>query len=111
VKSFSLTLSEELRKTNIHVHCLSPGGVRTEFSERSGQKLSKSANMAMMESKDVVKESLENMFEKKVSSMPGLFNRFTILLSRFLPEGILIKVSSLIFGNMVKSKQKTRVIS
>ena len=111
VKSFSLTLSEELRKTNIHVYCLSPGGVKTEFSQRSGQELTKSANMAMMEAKDVVKEALKDMFKKKVSSMPGLFNKLTILLPRLLPEGILIKMSSLIFGSMVKSKEKPDLIS
>jgi len=111
VKSFSLTLSEELRKTNIHVYCLSPGGVKTEFSQRSGQELTKSANMAMMEAKDVVKEALKDMFKKKVSSMPGLFNKLTILLPRLLPEGILIKLSSLIFGSMVKSKKGSEVTS
>ena len=111
VKSFSLTLSEELRKTNIHVYCLSPGGVKTEFSQRSGQELTKSANMAMMEAKDVVKEALKDMFKKKVSSIPGLFNKLTILLPRLLPEGILIKLSSLIFGSMVKSKKRSEIAS
>ena len=47
----------------------------------------------------------EDLFKKKMSSMPGLFNRLTVLIPRLLPESLLIKVSILIFGSLVKSEK------
>jgi short-subunit dehydrogenase len=110
VRTFSSTLSEELRKSNIHVFCLSPGGVTTEFSEVSGQELSTSANRAMMNPHDVTSMAIKAMFSKKTSLIPGFSNKMMALIARFLSDRLVTKITSNLFGNMVKSKKRNKVI-
>jgi hypothetical protein len=110
VRTFSSTLSEELRKTNIHIFCLSPGGVTTEFSEVSGQELSASANRAMMNPHDVTSQAIKAMLSKKTSLIPGFANQMMALIPRFLPDRLMTRITSFFFGNMVKYKKRNKVI-
>jgi short-subunit dehydrogenase len=86
LRYFSETLRFELRKTNIHVFCLCPGGTYTEFFEHSGQKITSSGHRTMMSAEEVVASALNAMIRKVDVFTPGLLNKLACFFPRFLPR-------------------------
>lgn len=99
VHSFSECLASELKKSNINVSTLSPGGVYTEFSQHAGQDV-KSAN-GMMYPKEVVSYALDKMFKGKRRFIPGLLNRILVIIARFLPKTLLVELSGSVMAKNV----------
>jgi uncharacterized protein len=98
IKSFTRSLNYELRKTNVSVSCVSPGGTDTDFAIRaavSNQAL-KAADKFNMTTKAVAKIAVAAMFSKKTEVITGVINKVGAFLSWLLPqkfvEGNLYKI-------------------
>lgn len=81
VRSFSLALAEELSGTGVSVSILSPGATATEFSSRAGKADVKGA----MSAEAVAKAAYQGLKTRRRLIIPGLGNRFVIVLSKILP--------------------------
>jgi uncharacterized protein len=79
VVSYTRALHEELKQYGIHVYCVCPGPVDTDFYLKSG---TNSPRYAMNPDK-VVKYTIKHM-KKKCMIIPGFLNRFV----RIFPESI-----------------------
>lgn len=89
VRQFSDVLRYELRKTNITVTCVCPGGVKTEFVELAGQELK--GDTGMMESPEVAKLAIDATLRGDMFYIPGFFNRLSALV-RFLPRALRLPI-------------------
>lgn len=86
---FSEILKHELRKTNISITCICPGGVLTEFMSKSGQDMK--SDFGMMTSQSVADIGVASLFKKKLIVVPGLLNKVSALV-RFLPRCVRLPV-------------------
>jgi len=96
-KAYDLYLSEglwfELKDHGVDVLALCPGGTRTEFTEVAGTK------EGGMEPALVVESALQNL-GKKSSIVPGLGNRFIVLLTKLMPAKRRIKLGAKVVKSM-----------
>lgn len=90
---FRLTTSiaEELRKSNskVHICCLCPGPVKTNFNNVAGVKFS----IKPLTSEYVAHYAVDNMFRKKMIIIPGLKIKLSRFFSRFISEKTLSKIT------------------
>jgi short-subunit dehydrogenase len=90
---FSETLAFELRKTNVKVMCLCPGGTYTEFFEHSGQKITGSGHKTMMTAQAVVRPAIRAMLRGKTLFIPGFINKLACFAPRLLPRTIALHLA------------------
>ncbi len=82
--TFSESLQEELRNTNINIHALCPGMTYSEFHDtKELEEFDKSTvpKRLWMSSAEVVKKSLKAARKGKVVYVPGFLNRLSLFLS------------------------------
>ncbi|MEX2103789.1 MAG: SDR family NAD(P)-dependent oxidoreductase, partial [Bacilli bacterium] len=88
-KSFVLHYTEaiaaELRKTNIHVMTLCPGGTATEFNDRAQVK-GFIVDKFTMKPTEVVRQAIEGIKHKKYIVVPGLINAIMTKGYHFMPR-------------------------
>ena len=91
VVSLSLALYEELKKddSNVSISVLCPGPVNTEFNKVARVHFS----IKGMESIDVARYAIKEMFDEKLIIIPGLKMKIGIFLTRFVPRKLLLKIS------------------
>lgn len=93
VLSFSLALGVELKKRGIHVLCVCPGWIKTEFFDRAVKD-----NTTIVyydryyESKDVVEKAMKDLGKKKSLSILGLPVRNQVRLVKFLPKSLVMHI-------------------
>lgn len=105
VRIFSEILNYELQDTNVSVSCLCPGGTKTEFLEKNNQH-SKSGDRFLMSAEKVALIGLNGTLSRKSVIVPGLFNKLSCLLPRFLPNGINLTISEQAMALAVDEKDK-----
>jgi uncharacterized protein len=94
VLSFTEALALELSESAIRVSCLCPGGTKTEFFERSGQRLGQSVQQRMLMSPtECAKAGLRGLLKGKRKVVPGALNRFTTWAARHAPSGLAARVA------------------
>ena len=108
LRYFSETLAFELRKTNVHMMCLCPGGTYTEFFSQSGQKITPSGHATMMKAEDVARLGLKAMFRGKTVYTPGVLNKLACFLPRFLPRNLGLYLA---FKAMNRAVEKVETLS
>ena len=97
LRTFSETLSFELKNTRVKMLCLCPGGTYTEFFEHSGQKITPLGRLTMMNSQQVVRSGIKAMLRGKTILVPGIVNKLACFFPRFLPRwlGIFLAYQSM----------------
>lgn len=82
---------EELRRKNskVHICCLCPGPVDTEFNDVAKVKFGVKA----LKSNYVAKYAIDKMLKNKLIIIPGLINKLSVCFSKFLPRKLLIKIT------------------
>ena len=84
---FSKSLRKELRKSNVHVSVLCPGGMNTNLAltlmNKTGNCLSR---LSVMNPEDVVPVAIDGLLRGKEVIIPGKLNKFFMLLDKILPE-------------------------
>ena len=91
VVKFSTALFEELRRKGSHVHIsvLCPGPVDTEFNNRAGVSFIINGHKSSF----VAEYAIKKMFKNKLIIAPGFFIKLGIVLQRFVPTKLLLKIS------------------
>lgn len=90
VLHLTLAIYEELRraKSNVHVSCLCPGPVKTNFNNVAGVKF----NLKSLSSQYVAKYAIDNMFKEKLLIVPGFKIRFLTFFNKFLSYKSKLKI-------------------
>ncbi len=91
VLRLTTAINEELRKKkrDIYVGALCPGPVNTEFNKTAGVTFALNG----LESSAVAHYAVKKMFKRKMIIVPGLKIKLGLFLSKFLPQGLLLKIS------------------
>lgn len=93
VLSFSLALGEELKKRGIHVLCVCPGWIKTEFFDRAVRD-----NTTIVyydryyESSDVVERALKDLKKGRKTSILGFPVRMQVRLVKLLPKSLVMHI-------------------
>ena len=89
-KAYILVLSEsmaaELKRTNVSVTCVCPGGTATEFHDVANQPLGKLAKASFISAERVAQASVRAMFKRRRTVVTGLVNKFNCVLLRLVPR-------------------------
>ena len=85
------SVNEELRrkKSNVYIGALCPGPVNTNFNKVAGV----SFNLDSLESYDVAKYAINNMFKKKVVIIPGIKIKLGVFTLRLFPRRFVRKIA------------------
>ncbi len=92
VLSFTEALHHELKGSGIRVSALCPGPTATEFGEVAGAKTSDALSLIRGESPAVVRAGLRGLDRNKAIVIPGLPNKTTAQISRFLPRAAMRRI-------------------
>jgi short-subunit dehydrogenase len=97
--SFSRGLTYELRRTNISVTLVSPGGTDTDFANRAkvGAKAVKAGEKLNMTPKAVAKLAVAAMFARKTEIVTGFVNKLGAFLVWLLPKKLAEKTAAGIY--------------
>ena len=94
-KAYVLSLTEalwaELRGTPVHVTCLCPGPVRTEFGDRAG--MSEGFFAGALSSARVAREGLDGLAAGRRRVVPGWANKVQAAATRFVPPAALLQAT------------------
>ena len=94
-KAYVLSLTEalwaELRDTPVHVTCLCPGPVRTEFGERAG--MGEGFFAGGLSSARVAREGLDGLAAGRRRVVPGWSNKVQTAATRFVPPAVLLQAT------------------
>ena len=98
--SFSRGLKYELRKTNISVTAVSPGGTDTDFANRAkvGAKAVKAGEKLNMTPSAVAKLAVNAMFSGKTELITGLVNKVGAFFVWLLPKKLTETTAAGIYG-------------
>jgi short-subunit dehydrogenase len=98
VQSFTESLHEELRGTNVHATALCPGLTRTEFQSVSRTESYQTAYPAMLwlTAERVVAEGLAHCARGKAVSVPGWQYKSAVATTSVLPRSLLRRVSGMV---------------
>lgn len=90
VAKWTMGIYEELRraKSNVHICCLCPGPVNTNFNKVAGG----SFNMKALSSDYVAKYGVDKMFKNKLVIIPGVTVKLGLFFNRFLSPKMSLKI-------------------
>jgi hypothetical protein len=91
VLSFTEALHHELRGTPIRVSCLCPGPTESEFADVAGSH-SPALERIKRPADSVVRAGLAGLDKNKAVVVPGLPNKVTSQVSRFLPRATMRRI-------------------
>lgn len=98
VVSFSEGLANGLSGTGVGVHAVCPGFVRTEFHQRAGIDMASIPGPLWLRVDDVVAESLADVAEGKVLSIPGTQYKVLTTAGRVAPRRLVRALTKRIGG-------------
>jgi len=105
---FSRTLRKELKKSNVHVSVLCPGGMNTNIGLTMMNKTgSYIGRLSVMNPEDVVPVAIDGLLKGKEVIIPGKLNNFFMLLDKVLPAAI----KKLIAGQGMKKLNHTHSLT
>ncbi len=90
VTKWTMGIYEELRrvKSNVHVSCLCPGPVDTNFNKVAGG----SFNMKALSSEYVARYGIDKMFNNKLIVIPGFTVRMGVFFNKFISNKLSLKI-------------------
>ena len=96
--SFSRALREELKKKNVYVTALCPGGTYSEFFDAAqmAKVIEKNAQF-MMTADKVAKVGIQGVMKNKSVVIPGIVNKVGALASKLTPHDIVVPMAGNIF--------------
>ena len=102
VTKWTMAIYEELKyiKSNVHISCLSPGPVNTNFNKVAGGTFTIKA----LSSEYVAKYGVDKMLKGKLLIVPGFTTKIGLFLNRFAPY----KLSLRFIGNIQRKKVRNK---
>ncbi len=90
VTKWTMGIYEELRrcKSNVHISCLCPGPVNTNFNKVAGG----SFNVKALSSEYVAKYGIDKMLKNKLIIVPGITVKLGIFFNRFISNKLSLKI-------------------
>lgn len=90
VTKWTMGIYEELRKvkSNVHVSCLCPGPVNTNFNKVAGG----SFNMKALDSKYVARYGIDKMLKRKLIIVPCITVKLGLFFNRFISNRMSLKI-------------------
>ncbi len=86
IYSFSRALQKELKRHNIHVSVLCPGGMNTSIGLTLTNKTMPLLNrMSVMDPEDVAPLAIDGLLKRKNVIVPGKLNRWFLFMDKILP--------------------------
>jgi short-subunit dehydrogenase len=97
--NFSRGLRYELRKTNVSVTTVSPGGTHSDFANRAQvtEKAVKAGEKLNMTAEAVAKQSVDAMFGRKKELITGFVNKLGAFFVWLLPKSLTEKTAASIY--------------
>lgn len=96
--SFSQALRFELRKQQVNVTALCPGGTETEFfTPANMDKVVEKNARFMMKADRVAKEGLDGLLSNKAVVVPGWYNKIGAFAARHAPQSLVVRQSAAFF--------------
>jgi short-subunit dehydrogenase len=99
VVSFSRALQYELRKTNVSVTCISPGGTDTDFGRRAdiSKRAFKAGEKLNMDPTEVASIAVNSMFKRKREVITGFINKLGAFMVWVIPKSISEKFAAKLY--------------
>lgn len=97
IRAFTNILSYEVRRTNIKVSALHPGGTLTEFPALAGQMIKKAAQKTMMTPEEVAERAYPAILKGQRVIIPGTINKLAVLMGKLFPFPWAMRVMDLIY--------------
>jgi uncharacterized protein len=104
VTSFTLALYEETLGTGLKVTALIPGHTNTKFLSDSGYPKKYKRGMTPLE---VAKYGLRAYEKGVLVAIPGIYNKFDVLLPRILPTKLMLKVANFQLRSAIKREHNS----
>ena len=100
IVSFTRSLRYELRGSNVHVSCVSPGSTDTSFVDRAGMSsaIRKTAGRYNMSAAEVAKIAVRALFNKRKERITGVQTKLGVFLSWLAPKSWSEKFGADIFS-------------
>ncbi len=101
IAKWTMGIYEELRRNkikNVHISCLCPGPVNTNFNKVAGG----SFNIKALSSEYVAKYGIDKMFKNKLVIVPGFTVRLGLFFNRFISHKLSLKIVYNIQSKKVK---------
>lgn len=96
--SFSRALREELKKKNVHVTALCPGGTESDFfGPAQMTEIVKKNAQFMMSADKVARVGLQAVMKNKSVAIPGITNKVGAIASKLTPHDIVVPVAGSFF--------------
>ncbi|MCX5827533.1 MAG: SDR family oxidoreductase [Deltaproteobacteria bacterium] len=96
VLNFSLGIAKDLEGTGITVTTLCPGATKTEFAGKANMENTLLFKMMVMDAVTVAKAGYKALIKGKEVVVPGIANKLTVLLARFLPRRVILGIGNII---------------
>jgi hypothetical protein len=97
VLSFSEALAQEAASDGVRVVCLCPGPTESEFTEKAEFKTNLVEKAPFMTAEAVAAEGLAALRAGRVVQVAGFLNTLTAVVPRFLPRGLVTRVTAAVF--------------
>ncbi|MBC2579423.1 SDR family oxidoreductase [Clostridium sp. DJ247] len=98
VLSFSEGISKDLEGAGITVTTLCPGATKTEFSKKAQIENTRMFNTIVMNPSTVAKIGYKALFKGKRVVVAGLYNKLMVILIRFTPRWLVLKLGQLLMS-------------
>jgi len=106
VLNFSRALKQELKGSSVSITVINPNGIRTNVDTHarieSHSKLS--TRLFIQDSAEIARIAVNSMLRGRLVVVPGLLNRFLVVLSRIMPRGMRDRLAARIFGSELLEK-------
>lgn len=90
MRFFSRALHNEMKIHDVHVTCLLPGATATALYDPNRVNISLAKKLGVMhEAEFVAAKAIKAMLNKKAESIPGVMNKFTMLVMPFIPSRLI----------------------
>ncbi|SEO06612.1 hypothetical protein SAMN05216436_13112 [bacterium A37T11] len=99
--NFTLALSQELENPHYSLTVFMPGGIATEMTNTESFS---SLSSYLMPVKQVAKEGLYAFKKRKLSYIPGFFNRLSGVFSPFIPSAFVLRQMKKVYKNALFKK-------
>ena len=109
VRIFSEIFAHEMRKTNVSVSCLCPGGTATDFLDSNNQKITGAGSHFLMSAEAVARIGIDGVLKRKRVIIPGMVNKMICLISKMLPSRLNILLAESSMKMAVGELDKTKV--
>jgi short-subunit dehydrogenase len=106
ILNFSRALKQELKGSSVSITVINPNGVRTnaDTHTRIDTHSKLSTRLFIKDSAEIARIAVGTMLKGRLVAVPGVTNRFLVMLSRIIPKGMRDRLAARIFSSELSDK-------